>query len=172
MRIPASLELEAGLAGRLGQRLHAAVVEETVAVEDDLLDLPRARDLRDRPPHAPRRLDVAARRATLAHARRRLREAGGRAPGLAVDELRVDVLAAAVARDPRPVAARDPPHPPGLSRPVPPLLLVSDLAPHDRPQAPAPALPTLRRTCSPRYRMPLPLYGSGGRIARRSAANW
>src|SRR5215470_20209557 len=132
MRIPASLELEAGLAGRLGQRLHAAVVEETVAVEDDLVDLPRARDLRDRPPHALRRLDVAARRQALAHARRARRDGRERAPGLAVDELRVDVLAAAVDGDPRPVAARDPPHHPGLPRPVPPLLLVSDPAPHDR----------------------------------------
>src|SRR5215468_403877 len=101
MRIPASLELEAGLAGRLGQRLHAAVVEEPVAVEDDLFDLPRARDLRDRPSHALRRLDVAARREPVAHARRARRDARERAPGLAVDELSVDVLAAAVDRDPR-----------------------------------------------------------------------
>ena len=32
-------------------------------------------------------------------------------------------------------------------------------------------LPALRRTCSPSYRMPLPLYGSGLRTARTSAAN-
>src|SRR5258705_10813852 len=31
-------------------------------------------------------------------------------------------------------------------------------------------LPALRRTCSPWYRTPLPLYGSGGRTARSSAA--
>src|SRR5438034_3986709 len=31
-------------------------------------------------------------------------------------------------------------------------------------------LPALRRTCSPTYRIPLPLYGSGGRMARSSAA--
>src|ERR1022692_1034985 len=33
-------------------------------------------------------------------------------------------------------------------------------------------LPSLRRTFSPSYMMPLPLYGSGLRTARTSAANW
>src|SRR5690606_20638373 len=33
-----------------------------------------------------------------------------------------------------------------------------------------PAFPTLRRTCSPAYRTPLPLYGSGLRILRMLAA--
>src|SRR5205085_10522509 len=35
-----------------------------------------------------------------------------------------------------------------------------------------PALPALRRTCSPAYLMPFPLYGSGGRRLRSSAATW
>src|ERR1700716_4090797 len=38
--------------------------------------------------------------------------------------------------------------------------------------APLPALPALRRTFSPRYITPLPLYGSGGRRPRRLAATW
>ena len=32
------------------------------------------------------------------------------------------------------------------------------------------ALPTFRRTCSPAYLTPLPLYGSGGRVRRMRAA--
>src|SRR5918997_1817236 len=35
-----------------------------------------------------------------------------------------------------------------------------------------PALPAFRRICSPAYLMPLPLYGSGGRRLRSSAATW
>jgi hypothetical protein len=35
-----------------------------------------------------------------------------------------------------------------------------------------PALPALRRTFSPAYRTPLPLYGSGLRVARTFAAIW
>src|SRR5437667_5787322 len=38
--------------------------------------------------------------------------------------------------------------------------------------APANALPGLIFTCSPSYRMPLPLYGSGFRTERTCAANW
>src|SRR5216683_1502672 len=38
--------------------------------------------------------------------------------------------------------------------------------------APLPALPALRRIFSPRYMTPLPLYGSGGRSERMSAATW
>src|SRR5262249_16756149 len=90
-----------------------------------------------------RRLDVAARGEPVAHARRARRDARERAPGLAVDELRVDVLAAAVDRDSRPVAARDPPHHAGLPRPVPPLLLVSALAPHHPPSGPRSGLADL-----------------------------
>src|SRR4029079_13138434 len=40
---------------------------------------------------------------------------------------------------------------------------------HDRHYLP-PALPAFRRICSPAYLMPLPLYGSGGRRLRSSAA--
>src|SRR4029079_10534196 len=35
-----------------------------------------------------------------------------------------------------------------------------------------PALPALRRMYSPEYRTPLPLYGSGLRVARTWAATW
>src|SRR4029079_5664254 len=35
-----------------------------------------------------------------------------------------------------------------------------------------PALPALRRICSPTYFTPFPLYGSGGRRLRISAATW
>src|SRR5436309_5410501 len=38
------------------------------------------------------------------------------------------------------------------------------------PLAPLAVLPAFRRTCSPWYRMPLPLYGSGFFTARISAA--
>src|SRR6185503_9720962 len=37
---------------------------------------------------------------------------------------------------------------------------------------PPAALPALRRTYSPAYRMPFPLYGSGGRKSRMIAATW
>src|SRR5262249_44070627 len=67
---------------------------------------------------------------------------------------------------PRARAAHEPPKPAMPDVPRCPPLLRDHLAP-------APAfLPTFRRTTSPAYLMPLPLYGSGSRSARSLAAVW
>src|SRR5205807_9526968 len=101
--------------------------------------------------------------------------------GTIVDDLCVDVGQTPEHGQPRPL-------PVPVDRPanpeMPPLaglvaILVLDHAPPFAapPPAPAPAtalpaLPGFRRTRSPRYRIPLPLYGSGSRIARMLAAVW
>src|SRR5919198_6768770 len=91
--------VEARLARRVGQRLDAAVVAEAAAVEDDRLDAQGPGPLGDGPAHAPRRLDVAARRPAQL-----LLDGRGRGEGhgpLVVDDLRVDVVQAAEDREPR-----------------------------------------------------------------------
>src|SRR5215204_6348023 len=91
-----SSELESALAGRVGQRLHAAMEPETRAVERDRLDAERLRLLGDALPDDRRGVLVAAVREVLAQVgleRRGAREhlvAGRR------DDLRVDVLVRAV----------------------------------------------------------------------------
>src|SRR6266550_4310306 len=88
-----------------------------------------------------------------------------------VDELRVDVVEAAENRQTGPLrGARDVhAHAPVTLRPVHLAVLRLD---HAVALAPLPALPGLRRIFSPRYITPLPLYGSGGRNPRISAAAW
>src|SRR5262245_35951572 len=141
-------ELEPRLAGRVGDCLDAAVVEEAVAVEHHLFDLLLARELGDRAPDALGALDVAGRREVGHDLLRARRDRGQGAAGAGVGELRVHVAGAPIDREPRVVGALDrTPHPlaaPEAPRP----LRIPDLSLHRMPQA-VPALPTLRRTCSP-----------------------
>src|SRR5438270_6702891 len=98
--LPGPLVLvESGLARRVGQGLHAPVVAEAAAVEDHRLDARRTRALGDGPPHAPRRLYVAARPAVqvLLDGRGRRNRHGP----LVVNQLRVDVVQAAEYREAR-----------------------------------------------------------------------
>src|SRR4029077_19865029 len=85
-----------------------------------------------------------------------------------VDDLGVDVLGAAEDRQARPLRAAGDAQSQALmplaAQRVPRVLL-DHLAP-----PPLPALPALRRICSPAYRIPLPLYGSGLRRERMKAA--
>src|SRR5439155_24780294 len=85
-----------------------------------------------------------------------------------VDELRVDVVKAPEHCEARP--CRRPAH----GAPDPSVPEVARRPPLLRDHfAPAPAfLPTLRRTTSSEYLMPLPLYGSGLRSMRSFAAVW
>ena len=85
-----------------------------------------------------------------------------------VDQLRVDVSAAAEHRQTRTARRARDPLANAIAANATPLVLVV-LTAHDA--APA-ALPALRRMYSPSYLTPLPLYGSGGRNARMSAATW
>ena len=87
------LELEAGFARRVGERLHATVVLEARAVERDLLDalLPCARSAISLPTAAAASLlpvAFSASRTSFVQ-RRRARE---HAVALGCDDLRVDVL--------------------------------------------------------------------------------
>ena len=94
-----------------------------------------------------------------------------RAARVVVDELRVDVLQRAEHHEARTLRrARD-------------LLAHAQVAtlraaPRRSSESPIlrhylpPALPAFRRIISPAYLMPLPLYGSGGRRLRISAATW
>src|SRR5947209_13859597 len=91
MRLIPCLELETGLAGRVGQRLHAAMKPEPGAVECDRIDAERLRFFGNALADDHGRRLVAAVLQVLAHVRfqrRRAREdlvAGRR------DELRIDV---------------------------------------------------------------------------------
>src|SRR3990172_6369496 len=87
------LEVEAGFAGRLGQRLDAPVVAETGPVEDDSLDAGRLRALRDERADRLRPLGLGVlRRAELLLERR---GGGDGATGGVVDDLSVDLVQAA-----------------------------------------------------------------------------
>src|SRR5690606_841886 len=114
----------------------------------------------------------------LAHRRRTLRLRAGelavgdrheRAALDVVHELRRHVLERAIDHEARPLG-----RPCNLLAnsqmaayaPLRPVRLAND--PHHLP----PALPALRRICSPAYLIPFPLYGSGGRSLRISAATW
>src|SRR5947209_7548710 len=99
------------------------------------------------------------------------RRGGERLARAVVDHLRVEVIEAA--EDGQPRALRGPGHV-DADAPVavPAALLAVCPLDHADALAPLPALPGLRRTFSPRYITPLPLYGSGGRSPRMLAATW
>src|SRR6266849_4658068 len=88
-----------------------------------------------------------------------------------VDQLRVQVIEAAIHGEARPL--RRPAHVHAhAAMALRAAYLAIGVLDHAAVFAPLPALPALRRIFSPRYITPLPLYGSGGRRERMSAATW
>src|SRR5207302_5082952 len=150
----------------LGQCLDPSVILKAAAVEDHALHAPLLRLLRDQLAHDLRRGDVSA--ALLSRAERGAAAVhrGQRPPALVVDQLGVDVIQAAKHRQARARrGAADPPAQPEMPYVPRRASFASDHF------APAPAfLPTLRRTTSSAYLIPLPLYGSGLRNIRSVAA--
>src|SRR5690349_12510522 len=171
------LELEAGLAGRLRHGRDAALVRETVSVEHHPGHVGGLRLLRHQPPHPLGVLLLVA----LVLSLQLLGEARGErqgAPGGVVHHLGVDVLQALVDREPGTVGgsghlspdARLPLHswvdarhvfldPSGEDGDLPRRMIGGN-------RYAVPVFPSLRRTRSSAYLIPLPLYGSGGRRAR------
>src|SRR5829696_3694291 len=134
------LELQASLAGAVGHRL--------VAAGQPLPDLGRL--------------------LALLALERRVGNGQQRAPRRVVDELGVDVLQRAEHDQARALGRAG--H--RLANAEVPSLAPVRVRPgnaHLRHYLP-PAFPAFRRTCSPWYLMPFPLYGSGGRRLRSSAA--
>src|SRR5262249_9617157 len=124
------------------------------ALADQLADLLRGLDVRGR-----------ARAQVFLDGRR----AHDRGAGKVVDRLHVDVLARTENGKPRPLGATGD----LLADPaVTPASVFGFAETHDRTLCYFADLPAFRRMCSPAYRMPLPLYGSGLRILRMSAATW
>src|SRR5579859_2762386 len=159
-----SLKLQSGFARGVGQGLDSSVIEEAAAIEDHCV---HARGLRLRRDRLADFLGLghAVARGLQLDGRRRAQGAAGRV----VDQLRVKVVEAAKHCQPRALRGAGDVDTHAL---VP--LRTVDLAvcslDHAVVLAPLPALPGLRRIFSPRYITPLPLYGSGGRIARMLAA--
>src|SRR5262245_14032037 len=155
------LELQSAFAGSVGHRLHAAVILVPCAVEHDFRDPRLLRTGSDPLAHFGRLLRL------LAALDLRARDGHQRAAGDVVDDLRGDVLERTENHEARPL--RRARHLLADAKmPAVPLLLAS-LRNCWHGYLP-PALPALRRMISPAYLMPLPLYGSGGRSPRISAA--
>src|SRR5262245_55559278 len=91
-------EVQSALASAVGQRLHAAVIDVTVAVEHDLLDALLDARLGDRLADRARHRRLAALARLLELERRRRHE---RLAGHVVDDLAVDLLVAAEHGQPR-----------------------------------------------------------------------
>src|SRR5262245_2277568 len=95
-RAPGSrLELEARFASRLGEGAHAPVVEVTVAIEDDAIDLLRLADLRDERADLLRCVELLVVLEGAAEILRQRRRMGERLARRVVDDLCVDVPRAA-----------------------------------------------------------------------------
>src|SRR3954452_7255735 len=153
------LELQSAFAGSVGEGLYTAMEEEAAAVEHDLRDAGVLGALGERLADGGSAVLGGARRAleVLVEGRRGSDGLAGRI----VDDLGVDVTAGAVDRQAR---------------------LAGRAATKRGANAAAAAveereirhgyffLPSLRKMYSPRYLMPLPLYGSGLRQRRISAA--
>src|SRR5258708_12288 len=101
------LELEAARAGGLGQRLDAAVIAETGAVEGHFRDSRRLGFLRDALAHFGGRFLLGAVRMRRAHVLLERRGRGEHPAAGGVDHLRVDVQVGAVHREARRVLAND-----------------------------------------------------------------
>src|SRR3954467_12648536 len=157
------LELQSALAGTVGHRLDAAVIFVSRAVEHDARDPRFLGAGRELLPDLARLLDLLPLELRAGDRHQRTRR-------LVVDQLRVDVLQRAEHDETR-----------TLGRAL-HLLADAEMAAipllgtrlrnchlgHYLP----PALPAFRRICSPAYLIPFPLYGSGGRRLRSSAATW
>src|SRR3984957_5590517 len=156
------LELEAALTGAIRHRLHPAVVLVPCAIEHDPGNPRVFRARRDRPSDQRRLLRLLPLGDHLA------RHGHQRPLRHVIHQLRGDVFRRAIHDEPRTL------------RSARPLLADPKVAAHalrvprlrntDAAHYFAPVLPAFRRICSLRYLMPLPLYGSGGRKLRSSAA--
>src|SRR5256712_10047526 len=151
-------ELESALARPVGDGAHAAVVEEAVAVEHDLVDPLLAAAPGGQEPHLLGGAHVRGLlelRAQLGRERRDREQRLARAVG---DHLHVGVPAAAEDGEPGPLLGAAPP----LAHPRPPASARDRgrIGSHQRvPAAPA-ALPALRRMRSPRCSTRLASYGA------------
>src|SRR5690606_23799652 len=162
------LELQATLAGGVGQRLDAAVVAVTRTVERDPLDAGGARLLRDRLADPGGGLDVLAVLQSLADVG--LGGAGGSQDLRAVgaDQLGIPVLAGGQHRQARHAQFADV-RAGRLGAAQAGNLLFHGLCLR-KLKADQAFLASLRMMFSPAYLTPLPLYGSGGRKPRILAA--
>src|SRR5688572_28257886 len=155
------LELQPAFAGAVGHCLHAAVISVPCAIEHDAGEPGVLRLLRDELPYLGRLVALLSRQLVGGH--------GGERPARRiVHQLRVDVLERAEHHEPRTLrrAVHALPHAkvPAVTQ------LLPSLRPANLGHYLPPALPAFRRTCSPWYLTPLPLYGSGFRSWRISAA--
>src|SRR3954451_9810430 len=163
-------ELQATLASAVGQGRHATVVLVAGAVEDHALDAGGLGPLGDQAADQLGLVGLVTRLGPQVALHR-----GGLDQRLAegvVDHLGTDVLgrpgdhqARALGRAGHVLAAADLPAQPGPDARRGVLVLLE----RDR-HGHLPAFPTLRRTCSPAYRTPLPLYDSGLLSLRMLAA--
>src|SRR6187551_2364667 len=137
-----ALQVEAALAGALGERANPPVVLIAAAVKDHGRDAGRLRPLRDRLANGMRCVDPAAADARFA--------AGGRghgAPAGVVDHLRIDELRGTEDRQARPLGSAVQPQPePFVALAT--QRVAAFLLDHAAPPT-LPALPALRRICSP-----------------------
>src|SRR5262245_10890357 len=150
----ARLNVEAGFARRVGQRLHAAVIFEARAIESDLLDAGFLRALRDFLADGGRGRDVAGALPRAAQFLVQSRRADDDAIALGCDDLRVDVLRRAMHAEPMNAEQRDP-HASAAG----PTLTVCFLG-RSHGYFFFASLSSIRSFA---YLTPLPLYGSGGR---------
>src|SRR5919108_1916186 len=155
-------ELQSALTGAIGHRLHAAVISIPSAVEDNPRDT-RVLCLCGEP-----LADLGGPLRLLAIRDALIRDSQKRALRAVVDELCVNVLDRAVDDEPRPLRGAIDPLPNAEMALV--ALFGARLRLVNWSHYFAPALPALRRICSPTYLIPFPLYGSGGRKLRSSAA--
>src|SRR3989475_11251801 len=164
-------ELESALARPLGDGAHAAVVEEAVAVEHDLVDPLLEAAPRGEQPHLLGGAHVRGLlelRAQLGRERRDREQRLARAVG---DHLHVDVPAAAEDGEPGPRLGAA--HPLAHPRPAASTRDGGRIGAHQRvPAAPAAALPALRRMRSSAYLTPFALYGSPPRSPSSVIITW
>src|SRR3954470_3358996 len=164
-----SSESEAALARTVSQCGDSTVVLVAGPVEDDLLDAGRLGPLGEQPPD----LLGLGRLVTARGAEVGLHGGGGREgpAGGVVDDLGQDVPGRPGHDEPRTLgSAEDLLARPDLAAQPRPGLGRGALVRRQRDSHHLPAFPTLRRTFSPAYRTPLPLYGSGLRSLRMFAA--
>src|SRR6185312_5306715 len=164
MAIPsAPLKLQTGFAGRVGERHDAPVVDVPVAIEHDLVDALGLEALRD---GGADLLGLVALLQARQRRQQRLverRGGGDRLVRVVVHDLRVDVLRRTEHSQTRAIGRAVHLLADAVLAPL--ALLLLSLR-HCRVPYAAPVLPTLRLIVSSTYLMPLPLYGSGGRMAR------
>src|SRR5439155_10623799 len=160
------LKLQSRFARRLGQSLHAPVIQVTAPVEYDLLHALGLRPLGDQLADRLRPRHVAAGLESRRLLDRRSRNQ--RVPLAVVDHLGVDVGYAPKDSEARTLLASLDLLPDARMN-APANVVFRNLLDH-LPFAPAPVLPAFLRSASPVKRTPLFLYGSGLRSARMFAA--